>query len=274
MNQNKSTRLVTKKLVLVKDFQDIVPVSCGMEDCLPSQAWATVPHDWYILHFVVSGKGKFKTDRGEFQLSENEVFIIKPNEITYYEADKSEPWSYIWICFHAKTELPETIKACDFFNAPYLKKSFFEAVERPDALENVLGYEEFLLAKIWEITSLIKMHEAPSSLKGDYVKHALNIIETEFQTGITVSDIAARLYLNRTYFTKIFTEATKLSPGQYLHNHRMLSAANLLRSKNLSVATVASSVGFSDVSSFSRAFKSFFGIAPASYAEENFQNSN
>ena len=274
MQSNKNERLVTKKLVLRKDFQDIAPVSCGIEECSPSQAWTAIAHDWYILHFVVSGNGKFKTDRGSFYLGENEVFVIKPGEIAYYEADKFTPWNYIWICFHAKTELPETIKKCDVFTAPYLKKSFFDSAERPDSLENVLGYEEFLLAKIWEIISLIKMNEGPSSLKGDYVKHALNIIETEFQTGITASDIAARLYLNRAYFTKIFTEATKQSPGFYLHGHRMQTAANLLRSKSLSVAAVASSVGFTDVSSFSRAFKSFFGIAPGKYAEENFKNSD
>ncbi len=271
MRGSKNERLVTKKLVPAKDFQDITPVSCGIEKCSASQAWAAVAHDWYILHFVVSGKGKFKSDRGEFKLSENEVFIIKPEEISYYEADKDAPWQYIWICFRAKAKMPEIIKMRDVFEAPYLKKCFFDAVERPDALENVLGYEEFLLAKIWEIISLIKMKEESSALQGNYVKHALNIIETEFQTGITVNDISDRLYLNRTYFTKIFKAAMKESPGIYLHAHRMNTAANLLRSKNLPTATVAASVGFFDVSSFSRAFKSFFGISPGKYAEENFK---
>ncbi len=274
MHSNKNERTVIKKLVLAKDFQDITPVSCGRELCSASQAWATVAGDWYILHFVVSGKGEFKTDRGDFKLSENEVFVIKPEEITYYEADKFEPWEYIWICFHAKSELPETVKKRDVFKAPYLKNCFFDAATHPDYLENALGYEEFLLAKIWEIISLIKMHEEPRSMQGNYVKHALNIIETEFQTGITVNDISDRLYLNRTYFTKIFKEAVKESPGAYLHSHRMNTAANLLRSKKLPTATVAASVGFADVSSFSRAFKSFFGISPGRYAEENFTKGN
>jgi AraC-like DNA-binding protein len=268
MNGAKKKRTLVKKLILSKDFKDIVPISCGKESCLPSQAWTSVAYNGYILHFVISGKGKFKTARGEYSVGGNEVFVIRPYEIAYYEADEHEPWEYAWICFRTELRMPEIINERDVFSAPYLKDCFLNAANRPDALENAVGYEEFLLAKIWEIQSLVRMQSETSYLRGDYVKRALSIIENEFHTGISVSDIAKRLHLNRSYFTKMFTEAMNRSPGNYLHEMRLNTAANLIRSKNYSAATVALSVGFSDVSSFSRAFKAHFGISPGEYSKK------
>ena len=258
-----------RKLVINKGFSDINPVECGQEACQPEQAWGPVAKEWYVLHFVVSGKGRFKTARGEYSISENEIFIIKPGEITYYEADKDEPWEYIWLSFYSGIKLPETLENNDVISAPYLKKCFSEAPERPDLFENVRGYEEFLLAKIWELISLIKMREKRPNTQGSYVKRALSIMESEFQTGISTGEIAQKLSLNRSYFTKIFTEAVKVSPGKYLHDFRMNKAAQMLRTKNYSVSVVASSVGFFDVFSFSRAFKAHFGISPGKYQNES-----
>ena len=263
------TQRNARKLVVNKGFLDINPVECGREACKSRQAWGPVAKEWYVLHFVVSGKGKFKTARGEYSISENELFIIKPGEITYYEADENEPWEYLWLSFYSKIRLPEAIEANDVITAPYLKNSFVEAAERPDLFENIRGYEEFLLSKIWELISLLKMREKRTPSQGNYVKRALSMMESEFQTGITAPEIAHRLSLNRAYFTKIFTDAMKISPGKYLHTFRMNKAAQMLRTKSYTVSVVASSVGFFDVFSFSRAFKAQFGISPGSYQKES-----
>ena len=267
MNSNKNIR----KLVVNKGFHDINPVECGRDACNSDLAWGPVAKAWYVLHFVVSGKGKFKTERGEYQISENEIFIIKPGEVTYYEADKSEPWEYIWLSFYANIPLPDVIEKSDVIKAPYLKACFTEATKRNDSLENARGFEEFLLAKIWEIISLVKLYEKRANPQGNYVKRALSIMESEFETGITTQEIAQRLSLDRTYFTKLFTEATNISPGKYLHNIRMNKAAQMLRLKKYTISVVASSVGFSDVFSFSRAFKAHFGVTPSRYAEDSEQ---
>ncbi len=258
-----------RKLVVNKGFYDINPVECGREACKPEQAWGPVAKEWYVLHFVASGKGKFKTERGEYSISENEIFIIKPGEITYYEADFEEPWEYIWLSFYSKIRLPEIIEKNDVIKAEYLKECFTEATERPDLFENIRGYEEFLLAKIWELISLVKMRERRTTSQGNYVKRALSLMESEFQSGITAAEIANRLSLNRAYFTKIFTEAMKVSPGKYLHEFKMNKAAQMLRTKKYTVSVVASSVGFFDVFSFSRAFKAHFGISPGKYLKDS-----
>jgi len=267
MQNNGKNRYVVKKFVQKKEFCDIIPVECGTEVCAPGQAWGPVAKDWYVLHFVVFGKGKFKTERGIYSISQDDIFIIKPDEITYYEADEDEPWEYIWISFYSKVSLPKALKENDVLKAPYLKYIFEGAISRPDSLENGRGYEELLLAKIWELFSLVKLNESTAPSQGGYVKKALSIIEYEFQTGITAASIADRLHLNRSYFTKMFTEAMKISPGKYLHKYRMNRAAQFLRSKKYSISVVATSVGFSDVFSFARAFKSFFRIAPGQYAK-------
>ena len=65
----------------------INPVQCGYEKCDPSHDYGPATRDHWLLHFVASGKGVFQTPRGKYRLSEGDVFIIHPYEITYYKAD-------------------------------------------------------------------------------------------------------------------------------------------------------------------------------------------
>ncbi len=56
-----------------------------------------------------------------------------------------------------------------------------------------------------------------------------------------------------------------MTPNDYLKQTRMNLAAELLKDDNLTIAQVAYKVGIDDPYYFSKAFKSYFGIAPSKY---------
>jgi AraC-like DNA-binding protein len=56
-----------------------------------------------------------------------------------------------------------------------------------------------------------------------------------------------------------------ISAGEYILNIRMEAARQQLRHSSLSVGEIADSLGFSDISSFSRIFKTRVGVSPSAF---------
>jgi len=84
----------------------------------------------------------------------------------------------------------------------------------------------------------------------------------------TVAELAQRAHMSRTSFSTRFAEITGLSPLAYLTRWRMIKASELLRNRNLGIATVAAAVGYGSESAFSIAFKRQMGIAPGRYRSD------
>ena len=84
---------------------------------------------------------------------------------------------------------------------------------------------------------------------------------------VTVGQLARSLNLNRSYLSRIFKESTGLSLQSYICNVKMQTARDLLLAGH-TVTQTASLAGYSDVPSFSRAFRSYFRLSPRQYLQE------
>ncbi len=86
---------------------------CGKEACSPGHFFGPAIRPHYLMHFILSGKGIYETRGKKYVVSKGEAFLIRPQEITYYEADAKEPWKYAWVAFDGdKTE--EMMKKAGF----------------------------------------------------------------------------------------------------------------------------------------------------------------
>ena len=70
---------------------------CSQTEGLHSFGPASKPH--YLIHYVLSGKGIFRFHDKEYRLEAGYGFLIQPNELAFYQADKTQPWSYLWVGF-------------------------------------------------------------------------------------------------------------------------------------------------------------------------------
>ena len=90
------------------------------------------------------------------------------------------------------------------------------------------------------------------------------VLARESARAPTLEDVAAELHLSpRTLKRRLATEGAAYSA--LLEDHRREKAMLLLRSRDLSVDAVAERLGYSDVTSFSRAFRRWTGTTPAAY---------
>ena len=249
-------------VVIVSDegYSDLNPMQFGYETCESGHFYGPAIRTHWLIHFVVSGFGIFRINGNEYKIRPGEMFIIPPYVETYYEADKNNPWNYIWIGFttssHLPDSLPHTLKlpeAAEVFNAMKNCEDFTE------------GRSAFLSARLWDLFALIL---GRSNSRNDYVKAALDCIHSEYMTGITVEEIANRLNIERTYFYTLFKKKVGISPKQYLLNHRMNIAATLIKDQSISVSIAGYSVGYTDIFTFSKMFKKHFGLSPKQYAKQ------
>ena len=66
-------------------------------------------------------------------------------------------------------------------------------------------------------------------------------------------------------FTRRFTEATGMTPLDYVHAHRLEEAKQMLETGDLPVEAIANEVGYEDTSFFGRFFRRKVGLTPAQY---------
>ena len=86
---------------------------CGREKCESGYSYGPMMRTQYILHYVVSGKGIFRTKNTVHHVSQGQAFLITPDQVSYYEADKENPWEYIWVGFDG-TEVPSMMEKVGF----------------------------------------------------------------------------------------------------------------------------------------------------------------
>ncbi len=99
----------------------------------------------------------------------------------------------------------------------------------------------------------------------DAVRQVLQIVENEYYTPLSITDIAGRLYLNPAYLGQLVRRATGVTFNRHLLNVRLEHACRLLRQTRLTIREVAATVGIRDVNYFSTQFRHEFAMSPNAY---------
>ena len=245
--------------IITEGYTDINPAQFGYEICSPSKSFGPAVRYIWLLHYVVSGKGFFRSEGKEYPVSAGQVFVIKPMVETYYEADDKDPWQYIWIGFFAGNSSLTNALQKPIITIPGIGK-VFEDMRRCQSLEN--GKTAFLASRIWEIISLVMDSEKQNI---DYAEKVLHCLNSEYMGDISIQSLADRLNLDRCYLSTAFKKKYGISPMHYLMNLRLETAAELMVKHGKSPSIAAMSVGYPDIYNFSKMFKKKFGCSPRQY---------
>lgn len=82
---------------------------------------------------------------------------------------------------------------------------------------------------------------------------------------ITVDDMARVAMFSKFHFSRMFQDATGVSPGRFLSALRLQRAKHLLTSTSLTVVDISVLVGYNSVGTFSSRFSRSVGMSPSDY---------
>lgn len=263
-------------------FVDLHVIQFGHEFCNPSHTFGpTLTHN-YLLHYVVSGKGVFFPSNHEtgVQLTAGQVFLMPPNAVCSYAADKEDPWRYYWIEFNG-LQAKSAIKRAGFTphqlvysardNSPHnqILNIFSDIIKSTS--EDVFFVTGKLYQLLHEIiqSSKFKIDNKKNDITNLYLRVALDFIKENYQYNISIEDIANHCNLNRNYFTRLFKDELEITPSQFLIRYRLNIAADLLKNSDWSISDISNHIGYANQFNFSSAFKKHYQVSPFDWRNLN-----
>ena len=99
------------------------------------------------------------------------------------------------------------------------------------------------------------------------VDQVLHYIGRHISEELTLDTLAERFYVSKYHLSHTFTKEVGVSLHRYITLRRLLMARQLL-STGMSAGQVSTACGFSDYTSFYRAFKAEYGISPGAMVVE------
>lgn len=99
------------------------------------------------------------------------------------------------------------------------------------------------------------------------VLHAIEAIRARYFEPLTLAELASEVFVSRFHFSRMFTDATGVTPGRFLTAVRLFEAKRLLLSTSLNVSDIVCSVGYSSVGTFTSRFSRAVGMTPTQYRD-------
>ena len=256
--------------------EGLTVANCGCSKTEPLHSFGPALKPNFVIHFVLSGKGVFSIEGKKYELEAGRGFLIPPGELAFYQADERDPWTYIWVGFSG-SKAGEYISGIGLSShAPIFHSEEHEALYA--CVRDMMDHNTYGVAN--ELRRIGQLHVFLSMIakenpmeeevgKGNqYVKRAIEYIQSNYHIPIKVSDVADYVCINRSYLYSLFQDALEMSPQQFLSRYRITKAAELLLTSSLPVESIALSTGYNDPFVFTKAFKQLTGMAPTTYRKE------
>ena len=103
-------------------FMDLTLYQYGYEKCRPLHSFGPSVRNHFLFHYIFSGKGTLlvdetKTSTKEYKLHGGMGFLIEPERINTYFADREDPWEYAWVGFDGSC-VEEVLSSTIFQSSP------------------------------------------------------------------------------------------------------------------------------------------------------------
>jgi len=266
-------------------YIDLSVIDFGYEECNPLHSYGPAIRDYYLFHYIISGKGTLhtydnKSNVRTYRLEGGKGFMIWPGFVNKYIADGDEPWVYAWIGFTGLKALGFVAQSGLTVNQPvYSARSTdeenFVKAKLMDMIDNtgstnieLMGYFYLFLGALIE-TSTARRKIPGENLQAFYVNEAIKYMEQNYRDKFTIDDIAAFCNLNRSYLGKIFKSVLKISPQDFLIKYRVNRACELMKTTDSNISEICGMVGYPNLFTFSRAFKKIIGQSPKEWRIKN-----
>ncbi len=257
-------------------FHELNLCFCGYSICQPGHSFGPAVRPNYIVHYILDGQGEYQLGGCTYTLKKGQGFLIAPNVMTTYRADRENPWVYLWVGFEGgraagmlneiglNDRMPIFTANCGAALLDIVK-ALLECGE--EGIDQYLSAQSLLHRFFACLAHDLSRQQAVLHWRQQnyYVRAAEEFIRQHYAENIRVQDIADHVGISRAYLTALFQKIQQVSPSEYLSSFRLTRAREQLTITDLPVGTIASLCGYRDPLVFSKAFKLKAGMTPTQY---------
>ena len=231
---------------------------------------------------VTEGTVDFYVDAVPCPLQKGDVLVIPPYAIHRATIPADAVTAYSCICFDAELLWDKELTAGLLGHTLSLKHKINARMPYAECLQHYIknGCEAYEEQKSgWEMEAIGCMHLLFGTLKqndcfapnahnrsdNSFAQKVIDHISAHYSAPISSTSTAVALYMNNSYFCRLFKREFGCRFSDYVLAYRLEKAKNQLVRTNLTVNEIAFQCGFNSGSYFGKAFRQRFGMSPLCY---------
>ncbi|WP_177230616.1 AraC family transcriptional regulator [Chitinophaga sp. CF118] len=263
-----------------------------IEQCIHSmEAKGTMYLEEHLLLFVLEGTNKLTYGKQTYQVQKNEMILLKKATSVHYEKTGNPDNDNIYdsLMFSLKDDMIKSFLATTELEMPKLKAEgeikaavypmnecmvAFAYSLKPYFYEDSEVHPGQLRLKMMEMLydvaicsrnmfyQILQLHQPVRT-------DVRQVVEQNYASPVSLEELAYLSGRSLSSFKRDFQQIYNVSPATWIREKRLKKAREMLESTPMSVSDICYSLGFENVSHFSRIFKEYHGQAPTSFREVN-----
>lgn len=246
-------------------------------------------HDFYEVYYLLSGKVEYWVDGRIIAMQPGDLLLINPLELHRPVVDPGSPVYeriVLWInkeyleglhrdtmdlsrCFDTSLPAHTHLIRPDSSQRGELTARLGELVREfysPEQGSKLAAYGLFLqfMVQLGRMAGQEQLRGEAVQQQSVLVRSALAYINENLSQTITLEQLAARFYVSKYHLSHAFSREMGVSVYRYILLRRLLLARQLMAAGE-SAGGACRACGFTDYTSFYRAFKSEYGISPREF---------
>lgn len=255
-------------------------------------------HTEFEISLILSGKGIYNTDLGNFEFYTGDIFLFSTNEYhNISDVLECDGQSYLQILniqfapafIYTADNLQDTMFMNIFLNRterfrnlltrdnPYTEqiRQKFISIKKECELKEPCYYTEVrneiisILITIFRNYDYADSKQPSTSIYNDIngLQKAIAFINENYCEEISLDDISAAAYISKFHFIRLFKSTYNMTVWDYINIKRIDKAVSLLTASNETMISIASRSGFNSPANFNRIFKKVTGLTPKEYRQ-------
>lgn len=238
-------------------------------------------HDFHKVIIFLSGKAAYHIEGKSYYLKPWDILLVNRHAIHKPEIDFSVPYErfVLWICDDIKsTELLRCFQKAidrsynlirlDSDTQEKLKQLLYEleaALKDEKFGSKLLGSALFTQFMVYVNRIFLEkqyIYDTRSYSSDSQIEELLRYINHNLTEDLSIETLSRKYYLSKYHMMRKFKEETGYTIHNYIISKRLLLARTKI-SEGTPILKAAQLSGFSDYTTFSRAYKKQFGTAPS-----------
>lgn len=232
------------------------------------------PHNKF--YYITSGSCILQENGISYEASAGMWFLIPAGMRHSFYAKEGVTFQKYWLHFNLETggnnffslvKLPRYLVIGDDKQVKKQFKTVFQYAE-DDSLYGILKLKVAILDLVAAYIERTAHYEiAPREETEAEIGSVFAYINEHINRPISNAELAAVAGMHPNYFIRLFKEKTGTTPAKHITIQRIERAKTLLETTDLPISDIMHSLGFDDISHFSKLFKRYAGYSPRYYRE-------